>query len=51
MKDITQAEDPAFASQGMGKGVCIDPADDTIYAPCDAQVAFTFPSRTRTGTG
>lgn len=44
VKNITQAEDPAFASQGMGKGVCIDPADDTIYAPCDAQVAFTFPS-------
>mgnify|MGYP002320792605 FL=1 len=29
----------------MGKGICIEPKDNVIYAPCDAEVAFTFPSK------
>lgn len=44
VRNITAAADPAFASEGMGKGICIDPKDNVIYAPCDAKVAFTFPS-------
>lgn len=44
VRSITAADDPAFASEGMGKGICIDPKDNVIYAPCDAKVAFTFPS-------
>lgn len=32
-------------SEGMGKGICIEPKDNVIYAPCDAEVAFTFPSK------
>ncbi len=43
--NITKAADAAFASQGMGAGVCIDPNDNIIYAPCDAAVAFTFPTK------
>ena len=42
VRSITAADDPAFASEGMGKGICIDPKDNVIYAPCDAKVAFTF---------
>ena len=45
VKNITKASDPAFASEGMGKGICIEPKDNVIYAPCDAEVAFTFPSK------
>ena len=44
VRNITAAADPAFASEGMGKGICIDPKDNVIYAPCDAKVAFPFPS-------
>ena len=44
VRNITAAADPAFASEDMGKGICIDPKDNVIYAPCDAKVAFTFPS-------
>ena len=44
VRNITAAADPAFASEGMGKGICIDPKDNVIYAPCDAKVTFTFPS-------
>ncbi len=45
VRNITCADDPAFAGEGMGKGVCIDPIDQTIVAPCDATVAFTFPTK------
>lgn len=45
IQTITKAKDAAFASESMGKGVCIDPSEETIYAPCDAKVAFTFPTK------
>ncbi len=45
VQDITKSSDAAFASGGMGKGVCIDPTDNMIYAPCDGKVAFTFPTK------
>ncbi len=45
VQTITKAKDAAFAGESMGKGVCIDPDEETIYAPCDAKVAFTFPTK------
>ena len=45
VQDVTKSSDAAFASGGMGKGVCIDPTDNMIYAPCDGKVAFTFPTK------
>ena len=45
VQDITKSSDAAFASGGMGKGVCIDPTDNMIYAPCDGKIAFTFPTK------
>lgn len=43
IKPIAKADDPVFAGETMGKGICIDPDDDTIYAPCDAVITFIFP--------
>lgn len=45
VQDVTKSSDAAFASGGMGKGVCIDPTDNMIYAPCDGKIAFTFPTK------
>lgn len=41
---ITEAPDPAFAEKMMGDGVVIIPSDNVVYAPCDAEVAFIFPT-------
>lgn len=45
VKNVINANDSAFASEAMGKGVAIDPEDGTIYAPCDCSVEFLFPSK------
>lgn len=45
VKPLSKADDRAFASLAMGNGYCINPSDDTIYAPCDCEVRFVFPSK------
>ena len=41
---ITEAPDPAFADKMMGDGVVIFPDSNTVYAPCDGNVGFVFPT-------
>ncbi|BCN31334.1 PTS sugar transporter subunit IIA [Anaeromicropila herbilytica] len=41
---ITETPDPAFAEKMMGDGIVIFPTDGVVYAPCDATVAFVFPT-------
>lgn len=45
VKNVSACSDKAFASLAMGKGIVIEPEDNTIYAPCDCTVNFVFPSK------
>jgi len=36
---LEDAPDEVFAARMLGDGVAIDPTGDTLYAPCDAEVA------------
>lgn len=42
LKDI---QDEAFASESLGKGVCIRPSEGIIIAPFDGEVVALFPSK------
>ena len=42
---ITEINEPAFAEKMMGDGVFIVPEDNKVYAPCDCEVAFVFPTK------
>ena len=42
---ITEAPDAAFSEKMMGDGVVIIPEDNAVYAPCDAEVTFVFPTK------
>lgn len=35
---LSETNDPAFASESLGKGVAIIPEDGKLYAPCNAEV-------------
>lgn len=37
---IEEVPDEAFATKLMGDGIAIDPANGTVYAPCDAKVTM-----------
>ena len=45
VQDITNACDDVFAQKMMGDGVMIIPRDGLVYAPCDAEVTMTFPTK------
>lgn len=42
---LTEVQDEAFASEMLGKGVAIDPADGHVYAPCDGTVTMLFSTK------
>lgn len=42
---ITEINEPAFSQKMMGDGVFIVPEENKVYAPCDCEVAFVFPSK------
>ena len=42
---ITEIAEPAFSQKMMGDGVFIVPEDNKVYAPCDCEVSFVFPSK------
>ena len=41
---LASIKDEVFASGAMGKGVAVEPADNVIAAPDDAEVLMTFPT-------
>lgn len=43
--EVTEAPDEAFSQKMMGDGVVIMPTDNVVYAPCDAEVSFVFPTK------
>ena len=42
---LAEVQDEAFASEMLGKGVAIDPADGHVYAPCDGTVTMLFATK------
>lgn len=42
---ITECPDPTFASKAMGDGFVIFPEDGKFYAPVNAEVTMTFPTK------
>lgn len=46
---IEETPDEAFAGKMMGDGIMIMPEDSTVFAPCDGEVLFVFPSKHAVG--
>ena len=42
VQDLSTIPDEMFSQKMMGEGVCIDPSEGFVYAPCDATVATIF---------
>lgn len=42
---ITECPDPTFASKAMGDGFVVFPEDGKFYAPTNAEVTMTFPTK------
>ncbi len=42
---ITEINEPAFAEKMMGDGIFIVPEAGQVYAPCDCEVTFVFPTK------
>lgn len=42
---ITECPDPTFASKAMGDGFVVFPEDGKFYAPANAEVTMTFPTK------
>ena len=45
--DITQVNDPFFASKNLGDGVAVIPQSQTVCAPCDGRLVMVFETRVR----
>ncbi|MGG5373064.1 beta-glucoside-specific PTS transporter subunit IIABC [Enterococcus sp. AZ196] len=41
---LSKVNDKAFSSSALGKGLGIEPEEDTIYAPVDGEVVSLFPT-------
>lgn len=46
---IEETPDEAFAGKMMGDGIMIMPEDKTVFAPCDGEILFVFPSKHAVG--
>lgn len=42
---ITEINEPAFSEKMMGDGVFFIPEEGKVYAPCDCEISFVFPTR------
>lgn len=45
VKPLSTVNDPTFSSGAMGAGFSVDPSEDAIYAPADAEVTMLFPTK------
>lgn len=43
VKNLSEMDDEAFSTGGMGKGVCISPFEGKVIAPCDGILSVVFP--------
>lgn len=46
---VTGSDDPMFASKALGDGIAVNPADGTVYAPCDGTISLLFPTKHAVG--
>ncbi|WP_294145573.1 sucrose-specific PTS transporter subunit IIBC [uncultured Clostridium sp.] len=46
---VTGSDDPMFASKALGDGVAVNPAEGTVYAPCDGTISLLFPTKHAVG--
>lgn len=46
---IEETPDEAFAGKMMGDGIMIMPEDKTVFAPCNGEILFVFPSKHAVG--
>lgn len=44
VKPLSEMKDPVFASNGLGKGVIIEPVEGKVVAPCDGVLTTLFPT-------
>ena len=44
VKPLSEMKDPVFASNGLGKGVVVVPAEGKVVAPCDGVLTTLFPT-------
>lgn len=44
VKPLKEMQDPAFAGEGLGKGICIEPEEGKVVAPCDGVLNVVFPT-------
>lgn len=42
---IQKTPDESFAQEMMGKGVVLFPTEGSLYAPCDGEIIFVFPTK------
>lgn len=49
VESIEHAPDVTFAQKMIGDGFMVMPADGQVLAPCDAEVAFVFPTKHAVG--
>ncbi len=42
---VEQSEDPMFASKMLGDGIAVNPADGTVYAPCDGTLSLLYETK------
>ncbi|WP_201307720.1 beta-glucoside-specific PTS transporter subunit IIABC [Companilactobacillus farciminis] len=42
---LSEVNDKAFSSGGLGKGVAIQPTDNNIYSPVDGKISVVFPTQ------
>jgi len=41
---LSNVNDPVFSSGAMGQGIAVNPSQDVVYAPADAEVTIVFPT-------
>ena len=45
IQSLTSSRDDAFASEALGKGCLLIPANGKVYSPCDGVVRTLFPTK------
>lgn len=43
--ELSQVEDPVFASEALGKGFAVEPSEELVLAPFDGKVVTVFPTK------
>ena len=44
VKPLSAMQDPAFSQETLGKGICIEPVEGKVVAPCDGRLNVVFPT-------